>query len=48
MVLDDYRGVSYSGNISQYLSVSNQHIVLLKLIQCYVSVISQYKKIQGG
>lgn len=29
------------GIISQYISVSNQHVVHLKFIQCYKSVISK-------
>lgn len=30
--------------VLQNISVSNQHIVYLKCTQCYVSIISQFKK----
>lgn len=33
--------VTDGGNLLQYKCVSNPHLVNLKLIQCYVSVISQ-------
>lgn len=29
------------GNLLQYISVSDQHVVYLKLMQCYISIILQ-------
>lgn len=33
--------------VSQHINVSNQHSVLLKLPQCYMSIIYQFKKYIG-